>query len=328
MKHILFAFLLFPLLLEAQTQNLQIVKTYWDPWTKTKLKEVYNLIPRTQNKQGLYRGYDSNGILMTESNFLNGKLNGVVKHYYTADVRAQEHGKLGSIETYKNDVLDGLSEEYQYPKNIRVTVKSQTYQNGNLIKQTTYFDNGKIKGQMVQNGLTYSMYENGQKEFECNTVNGKGNGVFTSWYENGKIKEKGRYESDKKKDQWVTFYDTGDTMAIITYDDNNRVLQQQGYLNDGKKTSLVRNPDGKFIETQYYPSGHKFSETEKVYTNVTNPSWGKTGMQFINNGDYTEYFESGKVKVKGSYYGEKKTFRWTTYDEDGKVVHEEQLGGP
>lgn len=201
MKHILFTILIFPLLLEAQTQNLQIVKTYWDPWTKTQLKEVYNLIPHTQNKQGLYRGYDRNGILMTESNFLNGKLNGVVKHYYTADVRAQEHGKLGSIETYKNDVLDGLSEEYQYPKNIRVTVKSQTYQNGNLIKQTTYFDNGKIKGQMVQNGLTYSMYESGQKEFECNTVNGKGQGTFTSWYENGKVKERGRYEADKKKDQ-------------------------------------------------------------------------------------------------------------------------------
>lgn len=80
-------------------------------------------VSTTSLKNGEFDGPNKryeDGILVRESNYKDGKIDGEQKSYY-------KNGKLRSIETYKNSTIVGVSKYY--------------YENGNLQREDT-FDNG------------------------------------------------------------------------------------------------------------------------------------------------------------------------------------------
>ena len=78
--------------------------------------------------------YYESGALMTESNYKNGKLEGLEKDYY-------ESGALQGERNYKNDKPVGLAKEYSESGVIQYI---DTYKNGQRINRKVYDEIGKL----------------------------------------------------------------------------------------------------------------------------------------------------------------------------------------
>jgi antitoxin component YwqK of YwqJK toxin-antitoxin module len=120
MKKASLIILLFTLSKLSAQQPLDIVKTYYDPYTKIKLKEVYTVLKNTPTLQGLYKLYSEGGELLVETNYANGKMNGSSKTFFNAE-GAEAYGypkewigKVEELQNYKNDVLDGQTIKKKY----------------------------------------------------------------------------------------------------------------------------------------------------------------------------------------------------------------------
>ena len=59
------------LLLSYFSFSQSLVKTYYDPYTKTKLKEVYQVKPNTPIVNGYYKSYDQYGNILVHRNYVN-----------------------------------------------------------------------------------------------------------------------------------------------------------------------------------------------------------------------------------------------------------------
>ena len=73
------------LLVSTQILAQNIIKTYHDPLYKTKLKEVYEVIPNTPILNGNYKLYDQYGYLLVSANFIKNKKQGTLTKYYGVD---------------------------------------------------------------------------------------------------------------------------------------------------------------------------------------------------------------------------------------------------
>ena len=85
------------------------------------------LLSRTPYINDLENGtayYYSNGTLLAEANYKDGKLNGIVKQYY-------KNRNLEYIKNYKNGQLDGISEFYSEDGKL---ISKKVYKDGNLIE--------------------------------------------------------------------------------------------------------------------------------------------------------------------------------------------------
>ena len=130
---------------------------------------------------------------------------------------------------------------------------------------------------------------------------------------------------------------TNDSCVSYGYYQNGEVASKSIYLPDSSKRSMIWHYDAKYYENgqvkwtpfdpngsrqtviNYYPSGSK---------HVQHDLWR---MQRV--GPYIEYYENGIVKVNGCYTdgefigydvrGNKKTGKWSFYDESGKLIKEE-----
>ena len=319
-------------------QNLQTVKTYYDPWTKVHLKEVYVIDANTTAMNGSYKMYDENGIIYKEGNYKNSLKNGVFKYYFCAP------GVLSRITTYKMDINDGLDEEYfcitdENGKNISKKQVSTIYSNGKFVKETEYYKNGSVKHSTQANGLCTQYYENGKKKEECNAINDVYIGLFTSWHENGNIKIQGnyvkgigkKYNTIKEVGKWVEYFENGKLKSEIVRDSSENIISSQEneyyesaniksslystkdstinityYDNNLSKKSSIRvllKATGKGNEIGYYENGNKKSETTIIN--------GK------KNGEFIEWFENGQIKTKGTYNDNKEIGVWITYFESG-----------
>ena len=77
-----------------------------------------------------------------------------------------------------------------------------------------YFLNGKIQGtgtlkDGVVNGTRTIYYENGNKEFFRNYINGIANGYSEEYFPGGNIKQKGSFKDGKDDSLWTDYYSTG-----------------------------------------------------------------------------------------------------------------------
>lgn len=110
------------LLLSYFSFSQSLVKTYYDPYTKTKLKEVYQVKPNTPIVNGYYKSYDEYGNILVHRNYVDNKQNGQSTSYYGAheaslmsdNVREKCLGEISGIFNYKNNELDGVQKKYNY----------------------------------------------------------------------------------------------------------------------------------------------------------------------------------------------------------------------
>lgn len=270
-------------------QNLQTVKTYYDPYTKTRLNEVYTVLAGTPTKHGSYKAYDEQGILVKEATYSNGIANGPYKEYYSSRYGLDDRGKLGLSENYKNGKLDGISEDYAYPGGKKRTAETRTYAMGELLKKVGY-------------------YETGEKATERDYKTGS----FTEWYENGQKKETGKYDSyGYKTGSYTKWYDNGQVME--TKKDSAEVILAMEYHEDGGKTyAVVLTVGGTYISTTLDTLGRKAEEAESKPSGRTPP--------FYYDGSYTAYWPSGEVKTVGQHRNGLRVGKWKYFAIDGKVL--------
>ncbi len=170
-----------------------------------------------------------------------------------------------------------------------------------------------------------------------------------AWYRNGQQKsEYHRPKSDPECFDMKTWHLDGRlTFSSKCYEDSCVMLSY--YLNGqiSKKDINTHDSLSKYFNwhyrVEYYENGQlKFDPTDPNGVRQTITSYYPIGTKQNQNdlwkgarvGPYKEWFENGKLKVDGNYEvpieteyhnvsGDKRTGKWTFYDESGKKIKEE-----
>lgn len=238
MKKIALILLLFTSLGYSQS----LVKTYYDPLYKTKLKEVYQVKNNTPFVNGYYKLYDEYGNLLENKNYLNNKLNGKSTKYigaYEATIiygGKKNLGKVSVVSNYKNNILNGIQLRYNFKENgDRYLQFKKTYSNDILIKHVEYFSNNKEK-KNFQIGKCFEYFESGNKYAEyIADENGQIQGKYTGWNEKGKIVIIGNFLNDEKNGEWVEFNDDGTVKKREVYKFGNKIPSEKEIIEKEKK---------------------------------------------------------------------------------------------
>lgn len=123
-------------------------------------------------KHGMYKSFTKGGLLIEESNYVEGKLDGQRKIY-------DKNGKLEIDEIYTMDVLNGPYTVYhptgkpkmvgQYKNNVLAGTVKGYYPSGELMEEVTFVDNiedGPFKEYHINGELKWEgAYKNGDNEF-------------------------------------------------------------------------------------------------------------------------------------------------------------------
>jgi antitoxin component YwqK of YwqJK toxin-antitoxin module len=159
------------------------VKTYYDPATKTKLREHY--VIRNHKKNGFFKFYDEDGTLLIECNFVDNIREGLYISYRGNNIKNVRM-------TFKNDLKEGIQENF--------------FDNGE-VKIRTEFVGGKINGKMTEfypsknirmertyindilNGQYIVYFDVPEKKIKkiCNYINGKIIGDYKEFKKDGTL---------------------------------------------------------------------------------------------------------------------------------------------
>ncbi|MEM1326845.1 MAG: toxin-antitoxin system YwqK family antitoxin [Bacteroidota bacterium] len=167
------------------SSNLEMVEEKNDEGVMT---AQYTVNTKTEQKEGMYKSYDTNGQLIEEATYQNNQLNGERKVYY-------EDGSVQTIETYVADQHNG--------------------------RFLSFFDNGKVELQGdyvngIMEGEWKSYYSNGQLKEIVPFENNNENGAFIEYHENGNLKAEGTYLNGDNEDGELKLYDeTGELERIM-----------------------------------------------------------------------------------------------------------------
>ncbi|MGC3946109.1 MAG: toxin-antitoxin system YwqK family antitoxin [Chryseolinea sp.] len=297
--------------------------TYHDKDQKI-IKETYQVKDTIRNvPHGRYVSYFLNGKIESKGQFTNNETSGVWEFYYETG-KLKMRGILFKSANYgmweyffesgqksMEGIINGRDREgewktYYESGHIRETgsyVKNQrqghwktNFEDGTLKgeidytddhgRYIEYFQSGKVRSEGPKSGarsvgLWRYFSEDGTLQSEGEYKEGRKSGIWTNYYPSGKVSSKGTLNNDEQTGQWEHWFEDGTPSATGSYDDK------------GKKT-------GKWTS---------WSSSGKVKTEVT----------YINGrGEYVEYYESGKPKVKGSLVDEKREGNWEFYYENGQ----------
>lgn len=141
-------------------------------YSKSRVKTKGKMIGKKRIGKWIY--YFSDGKrLFSEENYADGKLNGLLKNYYS-------NGKLTEVSEYKNGKKHGNSKIYTEDG---ILIEDVNYVTGVLSGEAKYFD---LKGVIKEKGL----YENGNRKGKW------------EYYIDGEVSEKGRPKNNMlKKDK-------------------------------------------------------------------------------------------------------------------------------
>jgi len=312
------------------------IKTYYDPYQKTKISERYTINSKNQ-KHGKYVKYDDRGLKALEINYVNGKPHGVAYEYALPLVGFPGDEKLQKEVNYINGEKHGKSSYFLYLKDGQQNLKEgkktlqgeEFYENGKKIREIAYFANGKKEiDSYLENGVQQKWYDNGQLAIELHVINGVYNGTWKEWYTNGQIgidgvKKEGKFFGEKKE-----YYNTGKIKSRENYTigDYNGVIfdgLQQYFDSTGtlsKDYYYEKLSNGKQIRrgTEYYSNGNKKEEYQE---SVTNRSAGNATIKL--EGPYTNYYLNGKINETGMINEkEQREGLWKKFNESGELIYE------
>jgi antitoxin component YwqK of YwqJK toxin-antitoxin module len=153
------------------------------------------------------------------------------------------------------------------------------YYRNNKLSQSETYSKGYVEGESIK------YYADGTTvQSKVNLKNGKADGIITRYSQDGKIE----YEKGMK--------DGIDDGPERFYDESGKVVSEIIYKNgkaEGKSfTFYNRGNSDAYLQTGYYKNG-------------------------LQDGEYSEIYDNGTVKVKGKYLNGKKEGVWETNKEDG-----------
>ena len=143
------------------------------------LVERYTIRKADSTRHGPATAYDQDGVLMEESVYVDGELEGLRKRYYP-------DGTLQAEETLVAGKLQGPYRSY--------------YPNGQVEVESQYVDHS-IEGMLT------AYYRDGAKKEEVTMASSMAVGPFTEWHPNGELKAEGQYVRGGKEQGELLLYD-------------------------------------------------------------------------------------------------------------------------
>ncbi|WP_177160473.1 toxin-antitoxin system YwqK family antitoxin [uncultured Fusobacterium sp.] len=286
-------------------------------------------------KQGLWKGYDSEGNLCSEQFYVDNERDGTYKQYTKAGTLKHteewEYGeKLNSVDYYPNEKVKLIE---QWADGKRNGIAEVYFESGPLKEQYNYTDNKldgnaleyDLEGTLIKNviykdgELIKDIFKDNNKELkkEIENINSSGIEKINQFDENGKqgkwlelrentYKCEGTYVDDKKNGPWIETF--GDWTFKGNYKNNER---------DGEYivTSTTKDLKNIIVEKGQYLEGkldgnikiyNDFSELkyEREYSKgllkketefLKNQIFKETEYKLDNSYDYKEYYTNGKL---------------------------------
>ena len=195
-----------------------------DNWTRYYENGQPRWIQNLINGTGKVIWYNESGRKLSEENKVNGKTDGVVKHWY-------ENGQLKEESNWKNGIPHGLHSFY--------------FENGNL-EINIYWVNNKKEGKAE------AFYSNGQIKQVQYYVDGELKGPFKQWNENGKIELDGVYDDGKLLGSIFKYHFNGALETKGFINDNVRLGVWEYYSDKGKLIKKIYFEGGKLLRVEKF----------------------------------------------------------------------------
>lgn len=286
--------------------------------------------------------YHENGVVKETAIYKNGKLNGVSKGY---DI----YGNLISEGFYKDGEMNGLFKGKYGDGNGGYEIEMKGDKHNGSYKEFHPNGNPKIS-EIRKNGLTEGLsiryYENGLMNSRANYVKGVRHGSWEWFNELGILEQSGEYENGNPSGNWIDYYEDGKTVmntgrkdslgaqGYWKYYHKNGLMKEEGVQVNGSTQGIWKyyRENGKLKEAGLRQMGKLQGEWRGYYDDGT--------LEYVifyeadsANGPYISYHPNGKKKSEGSYKGDQKDGLWKYYDEnetltDDEVLDMGELNGP
>ena len=324
-----------------------IEELYFEKGLLTK-KQLINQLDENGLKTGYWRKYYPSGILESEANYKEGKLNGLYKQYNKyGSLEVINYMYLDSISSNSRDiVLIDLYREY-YPGGTKEKLvggltnglRNGQYRSydidGNLVQGYLYSNDTIIAEGIILNDGTYDgdwkyFYTSGEVQSEGKYEEGKKNGLWTYFYKNGKIQQKGKYINGIYEGQWTWYYENGAIRAqefyrkgklegtIVEYDEQGNELTKGEYyagLKEGTWFYHVEN----YKETGQFTLNFKDGLWLSYYQNGVKAFEGEY-VEGQPKGKHKYYHDNGVLKSQGKYKAGAKHGVWKNYSAKGETI--------
>ena len=247
-----------------------------------------------RNGTGYIKDYNSNGTLIFEGEYLNGKRNGKGKEY-------NNNGNLEFEGEYLND-KKWNGKGYNDQNNFVYELK-----NGNgKVKEFYINDEIKFEGEYingVKNGKGKEYYKNGELIYEGEYLNDKKNGKGKEYQEKNKLEYEGEYLNDERNGKGKEYYENGKLKyeGIYLY---NFKLNGKEYYNDGKLEF-----EGDYLYGKKW-NGKGYDKNGNIIYVLNN-----------GNGKVKEYDYRGILKFDGEYLNGKKSGKGKEYNGNNIIYY-------
>ncbi len=296
MKKLILTQILFLVCLLAHSQT---IKTWYDPYTKTKVHEMYTV--SNNLKHGIYKEYDEKGYILKEWNYANGKLNGSSKNYFGFALAAvYDNAKcyLGNVftqSTYINGEVQGAEVMYDYSSCVQRKLKEITWSKGVQVKSISYHDNGTKKEEIVYNGQCTSYYPNGKLESKYTKVNGVPQGICLEYYPNGVIGARTKYKDGMAIDTSFLYHRNSKLKSYSILDGNSIVVKKSEEYAINGNLKLQKNKTDNFkLDVIEYDT------VSQIKTAGYTEKYDNNERKFVKIGKY-EVYEKGKLRASRQY---------------------------
>lgn len=314
-----------------------IIAVLWYDNNILSSREAINRFDDKGRKVGTWMEFHANGNIKTESNYVEGQLNGIYKLFDVHQRLLRVGHYQGDSLLYSSSALEDFEEPFEkteyyndstikyrgsYKDVLPIGIHRFYNKDGSIDSCVLFDEIGTLlgKGVMLENGQKIGswvmFYPSGAKQSEGNFVEDKKAGKWKFYYETGELKQEGYYSQGKPTSLWKWYYKTGE-------------LKKQEEYGSGKRNGL---------SIQYDISGQKIAEGMYVEDK-------RDGQWFIQDGDiiqkgsyvygekdkvWEHHFTNGQLQFKGLYFNTQPHKKHVYYYNNGKIEHTEyyKLGKP
>lgn len=287
------------------------------------LEEEGNYV--NDKREQAWRSYKPDGSLDKTEYFIDGDQNGWTTYYYNGPTHVKQRaylydrGTLGAIRQY-----DSL---------------------GNLYRQENMkFGNGiyallTIKGDTLLRGLCQSgafgtnieyRYPNGKPEAVYTISNHLDEGPFSSYEADGTINTQGDFTSNDRTGTWKWFYDNGQVMDVRNYERGEREGEGVTYSETGQKIADMTYHNGDLVGPLHYYDFGGHLQTTKLYDDDGNlyafisPQHPNDTILLKQKGsfEFDSFFADGSIAMKQAFRDGKVDGLLVRYNRNGTKMEE------
>ncbi len=275
---------------------------------------LYYVANETTPFTGTFETKFSNGQKETESNFKDGKLDGLATTWFESGQKEPESNFKDGMSILGDILLlllffwflGTINKEWRFfvlfilwsfgqffkeePHDIPTTYTSADDGSKQTVTEIYASGHGKKKEEVNYkdgklNGLATFWFENGQKKEEVNNKDDKIIGLQILWFENGQKKAEFSYKDGKADGLGTLWFENGQKQGEANFKDGKENGLTTRWFENGQKQGEANYIDGKIngLMTRWYENGQKESETTF-----------KDGVEI--DGSVTEWSESGRKK--------------------------------